>query len=260
MNSRALLSSAVALVALSVFAAAQQEEKPAAPREITYQTEDGVTVYGDIYDQADDKNAPLILLFHQAGGNARAEYGSIIPVLLEQGYAVLAIDQRNGGSRLGGTNRTVDELEGREFGYCEAYPDLVGALEFAEDEGYDGKRAVWGSSYSAALVMKLGAEYGDRIDAVLAFSPASGDRLADCRPEDFSGKLEIPALMLRPASEMERESVREQWELFQQQGLETYVAENGVHGSSMLNEERVGADVTDNWTVVNEFLRDHLAE
>jgi pimeloyl-ACP methyl ester carboxylesterase len=202
----------------------------------------------------------VILLFHQAGANARAEYGAIIPTLLEAGYAVLAIDQRNGGSRLGGTNRTVDGLEEKSYGYCEAYPDLVGALEFVDEQEYIGKRFVWGSSYSAALVIKLGAEYGDQISAVLAFSPASGDRLADCLPSEYSEDLKVPALMLRPASEMERESVQEQLEMFKQQGHQTYGAKNGVHGSSMLNEERVGADVGDNWAVVLTFLREVSAE
>jgi pimeloyl-ACP methyl ester carboxylesterase len=247
----------VALAALVPLALASDTEAPA-PREIYYETADGITVFGDLY--GDDKEAPLILLFHQAGGNARAEYGVIIPVLLEQGYAILAIDQRNGGSRLGGINRTVENLDGKQYGYCEAYPDLVGALEFADAEGYVGKRAVWGSSYSAALVIKLGAEYEDRITAVLAFSPASGDRLADCLPESYSKELELPALMLRPASEMERESVREQFETFEEQGHQVYVAKNGVHGSSMLNEERVGADVEDNWAVVNAFLGEQLVE
>jgi pimeloyl-ACP methyl ester carboxylesterase len=256
MMTRAFVVSAVILMML-VSPATADDASPE-PREISYETEDGITIYGDVYDVGEDKENPMVLLFHQAGGNARAEYGAIIPVLLDQGYAVLAIDQRNGGSRLGGTNRTVEKLGEKKYGYCEAYPDLAGALDFVEAEGYTGPRAVWGSSYSAALVIQLGAEHGERIAAVLAFSPASGDPLADCLPEKYSETLEIPALMLRPASEMEREKVKQQLELFGEQGHQTYVAGNGVHGSSMLNPERVGADVGDTWAVVNEFLEKHL--
>jgi hypothetical protein len=33
------------------------------------------------------------------------------------------------------------------------------------------------------------------------------------------------------------------------------VPKNGVHGSSMLVEERVGSEVEDTWTVVLSFLK-----
>ncbi|MCK0177914.1 hypothetical protein MWU50_01280 [Flavobacteriaceae bacterium S0862] len=35
---------------------------------------------------------------------------------------------------------------------------------------------------------------------------------------------------------------------------ETYVAKNGVHGSSMLVKDRVGNSVDENWAVVKTFL------
>ncbi len=41
---------------------------------------------------------------------------------------------------------------------------------------------------------------------------------------------------------------------FESQGHVTHVAEPGVHGSSMLDDERVGADTEETWRVVEAFL------
>lgn len=221
-------------------------------------TADGLTLYGDLYRQDEGVKA-LLLLFHQAGANARAEYGPLLPRLLESGYEVLAIDQRAGGNRLGGTNRTLKALKPeKEFGYCEAYPDLVAALEYARQLEDHGPIFVWGSSYSAALVIQLAAEHGDDLAGVLAFSPASGGPMAGCDPMEFAAGVSIPVLALRPAKEAAIPGVADQLKAFAGLGFETYVADPGVHGSSMLNADRVEADVSATWTVVLEFLESVL--
>jgi alpha-beta hydrolase superfamily lysophospholipase len=228
------------------------------PEEVSFRTSDGVTVFADLHLTRGDKKAPLILLFHQAGGDARGEYGTIVPRLLKRGFHVLAVDQRVGGERFGGTNRTLAGIEGASYGYCDAYPDLEAALAFVQARGFTGKRVAWGSSYSAALVIRLAAEHADELSGVLAFSPASGEPLKDCLPEAYADSLEIPVLALRPASEMKRESVRVQLERFGKLGMKTYVADPGRHGSSMLVRERVEGDVEPTWSVVLHFLDDAL--
>lgn len=223
-------------------------------REVTFRSKDGVTLYGDIYESSKGKSAPLIILFHQGGGDARGEYSPIIPKLLELGYNVFAADTRQGGKRFG-TNRTMVALENKKFTYCDAYQDLETALRYANDQGFTGKKIVWGSSFSATLVMRLGADHGKDVAGVLAFSPASGPPMGDCQPTDYSGNLKIPALLLRPRSEMESERAQNQFALFKQQGHQTYVAENGVHGSSMLVESRIEGSAEPHWKAVLEFIR-----
>ena len=162
------------IVALLVLCAGA--EAAADSREVRFDAVDGVTVYGDLYratGKGDD--APLILLFHQGGGDARGEYLPLVDRLLDAGYHALAIDQRRGGDRFGSVNRTASAFGDQDMSYCDAYPDLEAALRFASTSGFSGPRIVWGSSYSAALVIKLAAEHAEDIDAVLAFSPASGD-------------------------------------------------------------------------------------
>ncbi len=228
-------------------------------QEIQFETSDAVIVYGDVYRMTDTlKSAPVILLFHQGGGDTRGEYSPLVVRLIEQGYNLVAIDQRRGGDRFDGNNRTLAGVGDAEYSYCDVYPDLEGALQFAREYGFSGKTAIWGSSYSAALVFKLGVEHSDEIDAVLAFSPASGQPMTGCRPEPYSERITQPVLALRPIGELEVPYVPGQMKLFQEHGHQTYVADPGVHGSSMLNESRVGASTEATWSVVLAFLEENL--
>ena len=227
--------------------------------EISFATEDGVIVYGEVYNVADTPmTAPVILLFHQGGGDTRGEYSPLVSRLLDEGYNLLAIDQRRGGDRFGGVNRTLAGVGDTEYTYCDVYPDLEGALQFATEYGFSGKTAVWGSSYSAALVFKLGVDHPEQIDAVLAFSAASGEPMNGCEPEPYSEQITQPVLALRPIRELEVPYVPGQMKIFQEHGHQTYVADPGVHGSSMLNETRVGSSTEAAWTVVLEFLQANL--
>jgi dienelactone hydrolase len=242
------------LVAWAIPALSQQ-----APVEVTLVAADGIVVFADFYHppSADDRDGAIVILFHQAGGDARGEYSSIVPRLLQAGYEVLAVDQRSGGDRFGGVNRTVAELN-REYGYCEAYPDLEAALAWAVETHEARSVAVWGSSYSAALVIRLAVDHPDDVDAVLAFSPASGEPMEGCRPDGVLRDLRIPAMALRPDREMEIESVSAQAMELERNGVVVVVSEGGVHGSSMLDPVRTSGDVEPTWRAVLEFLSANL--
>jgi pimeloyl-ACP methyl ester carboxylesterase len=230
-------------------------------REVNFQTEDGIKVYADIYESAKGKKGPLILLFHQGGGDARGEYGPYIaPRLVESGFNVMAVDQRLGGNYFQGTNRTVAGVKGKEYRFCDAYPDLKAALRYAVKNGFTGKRLVWGSSYSATLALRLAGEFPKDVAGVLAFSPAGGEPMNGCQPADFVSALKVPVLALRPASEMERETAKQQFLLFEQHNFLTYIAADGVHGSSMLDPQRVTAKtgIEKSWGRVLDFINQAL--
>ena len=227
--------------------------------EISFQTEDGVTVYGEVYESVNaPMSSPVILLFHQGAHNSRAEYEPIVPRLLDAGYHAVAIDQRRGGDRFGGVNRTLEGVGDAEYSYCDVYPDLEAALRFAKRYGFSGKTVAWGSSYSAALVFKLGVDHPDEVDVVLAFSAASGEPMEGCEPEPFSDQITQPVLALRPARELQVPYVPGQMKLFEEHGHQTYVADPAVHASSMLNETRVGSSTEATWSVVLDFLETNL--
>ena len=239
------------LVALLPVMAQAQEGS----QEIVLTAHDGLTVYGDLYIAEDATDRPFLLLFHQGGANGRGEYAPLIPRLQAAGYNLLVLDQRQGGERLGGHNRTVAAHEGAAYSYCDALPDLEAALAFVRERNPAARPILWGSSYSAALVMQVAAAHPDAVSGVLAFSPASGEAMDGCRPEPFADGLTVPLLVLRPQSEAARESTAAQLALFAEQGHETYVADPGTHGSSMLVAERAGGDVEPTWHVVLDFLR-----
>lgn len=231
-----------------------------AAEQLVFESTDGVTVYSDLYRAEADQAAPVILLFHQARGDGRGEYGPIIGRLSERGYHVLAVDQRSGGDLFGNVNRTVANLRDRDVSYCDVYPDLEASLRKMRALGFDGPAVAWGSSYSAALVFQLAAKNRGDVAAVLAFSPASGGPLADCAPKLFSKDLDIPILVLRPLKELEVPSVPPQMERFRAEGHTTFVADPGVHGSSMLVEDRVGGSTETTWSVVLSFIEEALQQ
>lgn len=229
-----------------------QSNSPSA-REVSFQAE-GINIYADWYESA--KTSPCILLFHQAGSNARGEYGLIIPKLLAQGYNVLAVDLVRGGTRFGSSNRTLERMSQSpdQFTFCDVYPNLEAALDYLIEKGFSGNKILWGSSYSAALVVQLAAKRSEDVAGVLAFSPALGGPMQACKAGPYFEQLSMPFLLMRPPHEMEIESVKKQYAWAQKHGHQTFTAPSGVHGSSMLVPERVEGSVEAAWGRVGQFL------
>jgi pimeloyl-ACP methyl ester carboxylesterase len=252
----------ISICLISIFSACQKRNetgnniKSNLAKEISFITSDSIKIFGDLYEV--DKTSPVILLFHQSGSNAKAEYGSIIPKLVDKGFNILAIDQRMGGQIYGNCNRTLTNISDHSFGnpytYCDAYNNLESALSFIINSKFTGNKIVWGSSYSASLAIQLANQNQDKINGVLAFSPASGGSMKDCLPDPYFETLKVPLLLLRPPNEMENENVKAQFELAKANGHQTYAAKHVVHGSSMLVRERVESDVSETWRVVTTFL------
>jgi hypothetical protein len=111
-----------------------------------------------------------------------------------------------------------------------------------------------GSSYSAALVFRLAGEYDKDLAGVIAFSPAGGEPMSGCKADTFVPKLRVPAIAFRPATEMGMPTVQKQVAIFKDFGIETYVAENGVHGASTLDPSRVEGGVEKHWAKMLTFL------
>jgi len=139
---------------------------------VTFPTEDGLLITADIHAPYKNGEAPIIVLFHQAGWS-RGEYTEIAPWLNSLGYNCMAADQRSGGGVGGVENETALRAarEHKPTGYIDALPDIKTALAYARNHyGKDGVIA-WGSSYSAALVLKVAGDHPALVDGVLAFSP-----------------------------------------------------------------------------------------
>ncbi len=218
------------------------------------QTSDGVEVLGQLQYGDLPATAPIIALFHQAGSNGRGEYGPLFGWLNENGFSAIAWDLRKGGDHFGSMNVTAQSREGIEESFCDAYPDVVAAVEKTVAVAEGAPVIIWGSSYSGSLVFKAAAEI-EGVDAVIAFSPAAGGPMAECRAGLYAGDVHVPAFVLRPASEMERESSQEQRTALEAAGAKFSVVENGVHGSSMLVDERTGHDMSGARAEVIDWLK-----
>lgn len=224
---------------------------------VTATTSDGVEIHGETWFADLDAEAPLILLFHQGGSSARGEYGPLVGWLNENGFRAIGWDLRAGGDRHGVPNRTVEALAAdAATEFCDAMPDLEAALAHALSQGLAEQVVVWGSSYTGSLVFGLAARHPEHVAAVIAFSPASGGPMAGCTAENWLDEVRAPVFALRPASEMERESSRQQRAVLEAAGVRFEIVENGVHGSSMLVDERTGHDMRELRDRVSSWLRE----
>src|SRR5687767_5851970 len=86
-------------VALLAAVATHSRLQAQQPLEVSRKVSETLTVHADLYRASSPATAPVILLFHQGGGDARNEYAEIIPRLVTAGYHVLSADIRGGGTR-----------------------------------------------------------------------------------------------------------------------------------------------------------------
>ena len=133
---------------------------------------------------------------------------------------------------------------------------MEGALAHAKSMT-NGPIFAWGSSYSAALTLKLAGEHGADLAGALSFSPASGGGMGACAANNFIKAINIPTLGLRPRSEMSKTGGIPQKAMFEAQGLDYFVSEDGVHGSSMLDPSRAKGDTAPTWMAVWAVLDNH---
>jgi alpha-beta hydrolase superfamily lysophospholipase len=225
-----------------------QEEK------ITFPGSDGVTITADWYKTHAD-SATCILLFHQAGAS-RGEYREIAPKLNQMGFNCLAVDLRSGNSARGVRNETFQSARNnmKTTTFLDAYSDMEAAVAYARKNLAEGSLLIWGSSYSASLVLKYAGENPNGIDGVLAFSPGEYFRSLGKEPDFIS---QSAASIISPVWITSARSETGQWKkIFESipSGKKySFVPEtSGNHGSRALWEQF--SDHHAYWDSVREFL------
>jgi len=163
------MKKSIAFSILTFFIIAMSAQVPILP--VSFPSSDGILITGE-YIPGDDSSSPIILLCHQAGWS-RGEYQEIGPKLRELGYSSLAIDQRSGGSVNDVINAThiAAKKENKPTTFLDAEQDIIAAINYIK-KAFPKKSNLylWGSSYSAALAIKIGAQ-NENVDAVISFSP-----------------------------------------------------------------------------------------
>lgn len=223
---------------------------------IDFPTTGGIQGRADVYESK-DKAATLIVLCHQAGWS-RGEYREIAPRLVKAGYRVMAIDQRSGGRVNGVRNETSWRATklGLARGYLDAYDDLEAALVYARKELKAQRVVVWGSSYSASLVIRLAAEHPEEVTALFAFSPGEyfAKEESPTYVQDLAKRVKQPVFIA--SSKKERAQVEP---IFAASPAEKKIlftpASKGQHGSRALWRKWNDSDVY--WAAVNGFLTEY---
>lgn len=213
------------------------------PTTVSFPASDGLEVTADLYAGV-GTDAPTVLLFHQSA-SSRGEFASVAPRLQALGYNALAVDLRWGQRRNGirnetatraGTPALMEQVEAGEASPWDridaSYLDMVAAIEWLDTNGYGGPRVAVGSSFSAMLVYRLGAEA--RVDAVAAYSPGEYD---EDRPElvrSWAASVDVPVLSV--AAPDEEDLVAPVAASVESRGSAFVVADAGRHGASILDE------------------------
>lgn len=220
---------------------------PAFAEPVSFNAKDGVKIYGE-FQRPEGKPRATILLFHMAGSN-RQEYAPLAPVLNRAGFATLAIDQRSGGDLWGSVNQTAAKIRAGA-GYADALPDLEAAIAYGNAQ-HSGPIALWGSSYSSALVFVAAARHPE-VKALLAFSP--GEYISGYSIEKEAAKLSIPVFITSAPDNDEILSAKALARAVPDHRAVQYVRHNGVHGSSTLRIDKDPQGASENWKHVMAFL------
>jgi len=226
---------------------------------ITFPSLDSLLITADVYI-VHDNTAPFIVLFHQAG-YSRGEYREIAPKLNEMGFNALAIDQRSGKVVNSVVNQTALRAVARNLphSYLDALTDLKAAIDYARTNYAAGKLIIWGSSYSAALVLKIAGDQPGLVDGVLAFSP--GEYFLNFGKSDTfitrsAANIEIPVFITSAADEKDQ-----WWSIFQSiPAADKFFfipAKEGKHGSKALWES--SPEHQSYWQTVRDFLDRYVA-
>jgi alpha-beta hydrolase superfamily lysophospholipase len=222
-----------------------------------FPSRDGLQITADIYMKHDDKKTPFIVLFHQAKWS-RGEYREIAPRLNELGFNCMAVDLRSGGEVNGVTNKTAmsAKAKGKGTTYIEALPDIEVALKYARKFYSEGKLIAWGSSYSAALVLKVAGDSPGTVDGVIAFSPGEYFARLGKSPTWIA---ESAATIRQPVFIASAKGEQKAWSsLFKaipSKNKASYIPEKteGNHGSRALWKQF--RDSTGYWQALESFLK-----
>ncbi len=221
---------------------------------IQFPSADGLTLTADLYMSHNDSTT-MIILFHQARWS-RGEYKEIAPKLSLLGFNCLVVDLRSGGevNKIKNESFMLAQREMKPTKYIDAYPDIDAAVKYTKEYLTMGKVIIWGSSYSAALVLRYAGEHIDNADAVLSFSP--GEYFAN-QGKSKSWITESAANITQPVFITSARGEKSSWSsIFEaipsEQKVSFLPTTTGNHGSKALWEKF--GDSVYYWSAVEKFL------
>lgn len=143
----------------------------AGPEVVTFRTEDGLEIQGDLY-AAKDRGAPGVIGLHMYRSD-RSAWAPLAPFLEQAGIAFLAIDLRgHGGSRFQKGQDLGEKVAARDPALFNAMVrDAQAAREFLERRGVDPDRVAFAGASVGCSVAIHAASEDERIRGALLLTP-----------------------------------------------------------------------------------------
>ncbi len=224
---------------------------------ITFKAKDGLVVTADLYAPHPNE-APFVILFHQAHWS-RGEYIEIVPKLNKMGFNCMAVDLRSGGKVnkiVNLTNQRATKL-GKPTDYVDALQDMESAVKYVKSRYKKAKLIIWGSSYSASLVIKLAGDKPRLIDGVLAFSPGEYFDKSKTHIRDSAKNVKCPVFIT--SASKEAKAWKEIFLAIPSKTKHSFLPKTkGNHGSRALWSKF--DDSKDYWQAVRGLLRGYFDE
>ena len=225
-------------------------------KSVEFPSKDGLIITADLYIFNDNLNTPLILLFHQAGWS-RGEYIETAPELNKLGFNCIAVDLRSGGEINGIINETFKRAasRGSKTSYLDAEQDMLSAIDYAIKNFAKGSLIIFGSSFSASLVLKIAGDFPEIADGVIAFSPGeyfNKSGKSDTFIRESAENIVIPVFITSAKNEKERwqpiyEAIKSKTKYY-------YLPDTGGnHGSRALWSKF--SDSKNYWDALKNFLQ-----
>jgi len=228
--------------------------------DISFKSTDGLLISADRYTPHSAATTPLIILFHQAG-SSRGEYNEIAPRLNRLGFNCIAVDLRSGEYSRGKDNETATRASRQNLptSYADAQPDIVASLKYARKHYSHSKIIAWGSSYSAALVLKVAGDYPQLVDGVIAFSPGEYFHHLGKSKTWIRGaakNIKVPTFIT--SAKREASDWAPLYAVIDSRYRQSFTPETvGKHGSKALWKRQ--ADSTAYWKTVSTFLKKYFS-
>jgi pimeloyl-ACP methyl ester carboxylesterase len=172
----------------------------------------------------------------------------------------LAVDLRSGEAINGIENKTwkfADSLK-METRYTDAYTDMRASVSYVK-KNYPGTKIIlFGSSYSASLVLKLASDYPLGISGVISFSPGEYFAKFGWNREIIkisAAKITCPVFIASPTNE--QDSWKAIYDAIPGQSKVSFVPQSGgTHGAKTL--WNAFPENQEYWKALNTFLKRFL--
>jgi dienelactone hydrolase len=216
---------------------------PDAPQMVSFVTEDGVTIVGDLY-LPDKTPAPAILALHQ-WSSGRGSYKEFAKVMRKEGFVVLAIDGPGFGESIRGEDGKVEP----NWTLTDA---ITGALDQLESQpAVDALRiGVVGASYGASNALIYAADYPADVRSVALLSV--GLNYNDTLPTEPAMKEygNRPLLMVAARDDADSAAATEKLStLAKNSKYEVKIYDAGGHGTALLADSVGGIDLVKSFFV-----------